>query len=97
MKLSRSKSRSICSSGRPVCLAISELTLARRYMTSRAAISMSEAVPCVPPEGWCCMMRAWGREKRLPLAPPASRKQPMLAAKPMQIVDTGLLRCCMVS
>ena len=66
-------------------------------VVSRAAISMSDAVPCVPPDGWCIMMRACGSEKRFPFAPPASRKQPMLAAMPMQIVLTGDDRCCIVS
>src|SRR5437867_5915593 len=45
MKRSRSMSFSMCSSGLPVCLAKSSLSLPRRYRISRAWISMSAAVP----------------------------------------------------
>jgi hypothetical protein len=43
------------------------------------------------------MMRELGSAKRLPLAPAASRKAPMLAAIPMQSVDTSGLMNCIVS
>jgi hypothetical protein len=43
------------------------------------------------------MMRACGSACRFPLVPPASRKHPMLAAIPMQIVFTGDRRNCIVS
>jgi hypothetical protein len=38
-----------------------------------------------------------GKAKRLPFSPAASKKAPMLAAKPTQMVDTSALICCMVS
>ena len=53
---------------------------------------MSDAVPCAPPDGWWIMMRECGSAERLPLRPPASRNDPMLAAMPMQIVFTGELQ-----
>src|SRR5881628_3086811 len=56
MKRSRSMSFSIDSTVLPVCLAYSSLSLRRRNRISRAWISMSDAVPWVPPEGWCIMM-----------------------------------------
>jgi hypothetical protein len=43
------------------------------------------------------MMRACGSANRLPGAPAASRKHPIDAAIPMQIVLTGDERCCIVS
>ena len=44
------------------------------------------------------MMRACGSAYRLPFVPAAaSMKQPMLAAKPMQIVLTGEVMCFIVS
>jgi hypothetical protein len=58
---------------------------------------MSDAWPWKPPSGWWIIMRECGRQKRLPLAPPASRRAPMLAAWPMQIVLTSGLMNCMVS
>src|SRR6266545_2135108 len=85
MKRSRSMSFSIDSTVLPVCLAYSSLSLRRRNRISRAWISMSDAVPWVPPEGWCIMMRAWGNADRLPLRPAASRNEPIEAAMPMQI------------
>src|SRR5881398_3450795 len=42
--------------GWPVCDAISSFIFARRYRISFAATSMSAAVPCAPPDGWCIMM-----------------------------------------
>ena len=65
--------------------------------TSSAWRSMSEALPWKPPEGWWTMMRALGREIRGPGSPAISRNEPMEAAKPMQVVATGLLMYCMVS
>src|SRR5881394_4080814 len=97
MKRSRSMSFSIWSNALPVCLAYSSLSLPRRYRISRAWISMSAAVPWVPPEGWCIMMRAWGKAERLPLRPAASRNEPIDAAIPMQMVFTGARRNCIVS
>src|SRR5213594_927488 len=97
MKRSRSMSFSMCSTGLPVCLAYSSLSLPRRYRISRAWISMSAAVPWVPPDGWCIMMRACGSAERFPLRPAASRNEPIEAAIPMQIVFTGARRNCIVS
>src|SRR6266550_1660608 len=92
MKRSRSMSFSIDSTVLPVCLAYSSLSLRRRNRISRAWISMSDAVPCVPPEGWCIMIRAWGSAERFPLRPAVSRNEPIEAAIPMQIVFTGARR-----
>ena len=64
---------------------------------SRAWMSMSVAWPCTPPSGWWIMMRACGSAKRLPFVPAASSSAPMLEACPMQIVETGHLRYCIVS
>src|SRR6185503_15987929 len=92
MKRSRSMSFSICSTALPVCFAYNSLSLPRRYKISRAWISMSDAVPCVPPDGWCIMMRACGSAERFPLRPAVSRNEPIEAAMPMQIVFTGARR-----
>ena len=43
------------------------------------------------------MMRELGKEKRLPLFPAANRKAPILAAKPVQSVETSGLIKRMVS
>ena len=43
------------------------------------------------------MISLLGKAKRLPLVPAASRKAPMLAAMPMQMVETSHLMYCMVS
>ena len=43
------------------------------------------------------MTLAFGRTKRLPLAPADSKNAPMLAAMPMQSVETSGLMNCMVS
>ena len=58
---------------------------------------MSDAVPWEPPDGWWIMIRAWGSALRFPLRPAASRKEPIDAAIPMQIVLIGARRCCIVS
>jgi hypothetical protein len=60
-------------------------------------MSMSVAWPCTPPSGWWIMIRAWGSAKRLPLAPAARSQAAMLAACPMQMVETSGLTYCMVS
>ncbi len=64
---------------------------------SRAWISMSDAMPRAPPEGWCTMIRALGSAIRIPGSPAARRKLPMLAAWPTQTVETRGLMYCMVS
>ena len=43
------------------------------------------------------MMRDIGSAKRLPFAPAVSSTEPMLAAWPMQIVETSGLMYCIVS
>jgi hypothetical protein len=58
---------------------------------------MSVAWPCIPPSGWWIMTLELGSAKRLPLAPAASRKAPMLAAMPVHRVDTSGLMKFMVS
>ena len=70
--------------GWPVCLASAAARLSFSRWISLKVISMSEAWPWAPPEGWWIMIRALGRAKRLPLVPAASRWAPMLAAWPMQ-------------
>jgi hypothetical protein len=77
---------------------MSPFTLPRRYMISRAWISMSAAVPPPPAcDGWCIMIRACGSAERRPARPPARRKHAMLAANPMQVVCTGACMNCIVS
>src|SRR4051812_24390841 len=58
---SRSLSRVICSTLWPVCSACSSLT--RRLTAWRLAAwtSTSAAVPWIPADGWCIMIRALGR------------------------------------
>ena len=43
------------------------------------------------------MMREFGSDRRLPFAPAINRNEPMLAAKPMHMVETSGLMNCMVS
>src|SRR5262249_9705835 len=59
---SRSESRSICSSVWPVCSAMSSCMTFLMCSDCSAWILMSEAEPPMPPEGWCIMIRACGRE-----------------------------------
>jgi hypothetical protein len=59
-------------------------SLVRRI--SFAWIAMSEAWPCVPPQGWWIRMREFGSAKRLSGVPAASSTAPMEAAWPTQIV-----------
>ena len=48
---------------------------------------MSAAVPPMPPDGWCIMIRACGSAYRLPVVPAQSRNCPIEAAMP--IADGG--------
>ncbi len=97
MKLSRSVSAAMRSIGCPVFSARIRFRRSRVYRISLAWISMSEAWPCAPPDGWWIMIRALGSAKRLPFSPAASRNAPMLAAMPMHSVLTGGLTNCIVS
>ena len=58
---------------------------------------MSLDWPLNPPESWWIMILAFGRAMRLPGAPAASSRAPMLIAMPQQIVDTSGLMNCIVS
>ena len=62
-----------------------------------AWIAMSDAVPPIPAEGWCIMIRACGRLDRLPAVPAQSRNCPMLAAMPIASVETSFGMSCIVS
>jgi hypothetical protein len=62
-----------------------------------AWIAMSAAVPPMPPEGWCMMMRACGSAYRFPGVPAQSRNWPIEPARPMATVDTSLSMNCIVS
>ena len=84
MKRSRSTSCAILSIGCPVQSARMPLSRSRMSSTSRAAISMSAAVPCAPVDGWWIMMRELGRALRLPGAPAATRIAAIEAAMPTQ-------------
>jgi hypothetical protein len=57
---SRSESFSICSTLWPVCSAMSSAICFLMCSICSAWILMSEAVPPMPPEGWCIMTRACG-------------------------------------
>ncbi len=58
---------------------------------------MSDAVPPIPPDGWCIMIRACGSANRLSFAPAQSRNWPIEAARPIPTVATSLEIHCMVS
>ena len=75
-----------------------ERSSAALIATAPRSLAASDAKsPWKPPMGWWIMIRALGTAKRLPPAPPASRKAPMLAAWPRQMVDTCGFTYCMVS
>ena len=69
----------------------------RMATISRAWISMSDAVPCIPPQGWWMMIRAFGKANRFSLAPAANSSAPILAACPIHIVETSGSTYCIVS
>ena len=48
-------------------------------------------IPCPPISGWWIRISEFGRAKRLPLVPLASRKGPIEAAMPTQMVETSHL------
>ena len=58
---------------------------------------MSAAVPPMPPDGWCIMIRACGSAYRLPLVPAQSSSWPIDAAMPIATVATSLSMNCIVS
>ncbi|MNI84319.1 hypothetical protein D3C73_1412110 [compost metagenome] len=58
--LSRSLSLRMVSTDCPVCSAVSSAMTFFMCRMSSAWILMSEAVPPMPPEGWCIRMRALG-------------------------------------
>ena len=58
---------------------------------------MSLDWPLKPPESWWIMIFAFGSAMRLPGAPAARSRAPMLIATPTQIVDTSGLMNCIVS
>ena len=97
MKRSRSRSRSTCSTGRPLWNAMICAIRLVVESTSRSWISMSLGAPCVPAEPWWIMIFELGRARRLPGAP-AHR---IIAAAdipiPTQIVETGGRTCCITS
>ena len=64
---------------------------------SLAWSSMSLAWPSTPPNGWWRRIRAWGRAKRLPLAPAPSSTAAAEAAWPKQKVDMSGLMYFIVS
>ena len=73
----------------PVWKAMRSCSTRRVWIICSAWMAMSAAVPPMPPEGWCIMIRACGVAYRLPLVPAQSRNWPMLAASPMATVDTS--------
>lgn len=50
-----------------------------------------------PPEGWCTMILALGRECLMPAVPDASSRLPILAAWPTHQVEMGFKMYCIVS
>ena len=58
---------------------------------------MSVAWPLKPLETWWIRILAFGSAIRLPGAPPARSRAPMLIAMPTQIVCTSGLMNCIVS
>ncbi len=87
---SRSLSRVICSTVWPVCSACSSLTRRLTALRFAAWTSTSAAVPWMPADGWCIMIRALGRANRLPGVPAPRRNWPMQAANPTARVETSL-------
>ncbi len=67
------------------------------YLSCSAWMAMSDACPCIPAEGWCIMIRAWGSANRLPREPAHNRNCPIEAPRPMQIVPTSGETNCIVS
>jgi len=63
----------------------------------RAAISISVACPCAPPNGWWIMISAFGNAKRLPFSPAVNKNEPIEAAIPITMVWTSALIKFMVS
>ena len=97
--LSRSMSLRTCSGVRPECLAQVSSSQVRIRRTSLAWISMSDACPPMPPSsaGWWIRIRAFGRAKRLPLAPADRSTAAAEAAWPMTKVCTSGRMYCIVS
>jgi len=54
-------------------------------------------LPTEPAARLWIMMREWGREKRFPFAPAASRSAAIEPAMPMQVVETCGFTYCIVS
>src|SRR5579859_1285985 len=94
---SRSASFSICSIGCPVWWAVRSNRVRLMYSICSAWILMSEAVPPMPPDGWCIRIWACGRANRLPAAPAVSRNCPIEAAIPIAYVDTSFGTYCIMS
>ena len=89
MKLSRSVSRSIRSSGWPVSLCRISFIVFLVRSSCLVRITMSVAGPRCRPAPGGSSPRACGRALRLPLVPAASSVAAMLAAMPMQYVATS--------
>ena len=94
---SRSLSRSISSGVCPVWKAIRSFITVLMCSMLSAWMAMSAAVPPMPPDSWCIMIRACGSANRLPGVPAQSRNWPIEAAMPMAMVATSFLMYCIVS
>src|SRR5258708_24455128 len=79
---SRSESRSIWSIVWPVWKAIRSASVFLTNSICSAWIRMSVAVPPMPPDGWCIMIRPCGSAYRLPRAPPPTTNSPPPSAMP---------------
>src|SRR5207249_3106809 len=97
MKKSRSVSRWIFSMDCPVWWTRMRFSSSRIRRISLAWMSMSVACPCTPPSGWWIMIRACGSANRLPRAPAQSRRAPIDAAWPIQMVEIDGFTYCIVS
>ncbi len=97
MNLSRLVSCAMRSMDCPVFAARISFRRSFRRSASFTWISMSVACPWAPPESWWIMMREFGRAKRLPFVPAASRNAPMLAAWPTHVVQMSGFTNCIVS
>ncbi len=65
-------------------------------MISRAWISMSDAMPRVPPDGWCSRKRVFGRQMRRSFGAATKISAPAEATQPVPIIQTfGLMNLIM--
>ena len=78
-------------------LALKKWSTSTKNCSCAGSIISIQTSTCAPPNGWWTIIRALGRECRMPWAPEASRKEPILHACPTHHVATGGRMYCIVS